>query len=102
MKLSNETTTLLEIIADELTRNEGKLSPKFVSDYSEQCTYEYGKIGNSCRVCVLTTTNGNKMVGHALVLDPNNDVAEIGNNVAKKECSQQLWGFLGGLAKQLA
>ena len=103
-KLKTEVVELLKEIKQELNSNGGKISEDFVDSYAEKCTYEYGKVGDSARVCVcvLTTTNGNKIVGSALVLDPENDVAEIGNKVAKDNCTEELWGFLGGLAKLLA
>jgi len=100
-ELKTEVVELLEQIKQELESNGGKISKDFKNAYTEKCTYEYGKIGDSARVCVLTTTTGNKIVGSALVLDPNNDVAEIGNRVAKDNCTDELWGFLGGLAKML-
>jgi len=102
-QLTNEATNQILIsIKEELDRNGGKLSKEFVENYANKCTYEYGKTGDSCRTCVLTTTNGNKIVENSLVLDPNNDIEEIGNQVAREKCVDQLWSFLGGLAKTLA
>ena len=100
-QIKPETHDLLNSIANELESNGGKLSKTFVDDYTKSCTYEYGKVGDSARVCVMTTTTGNKVVGSALVLDPNNDVEEIGNKVARENCKDELWSFLGGMAKML-
>jgi len=100
--LKEKVVDLMEAINTELKNNGGKISPQFVNDYAQQqCTYEYAKVGDSCRVCVLTTNTGNKLVGYGLVLDSNNDDAVIGNKVARDEAVDQLWGFLGGVAKML-
>ncbi len=100
-RIKPETHDLLNSLASELESNGGKISEDFVNGYAEACTYEYGKVGDSARVCVLTTTTGNKIVGKALVLDVNNDVEEKGNSVARKNCQEELWSFLGGMAKNL-
>ena len=100
--LNQATIEILTSIKNELETNGGKLSPQFVQDYADKCTFTYSKADESTRVCVMTTTNGNKFVDNALVLDPANDIAEIGNSVAREKCIDQLWGFLGGLAKALA
>ena len=101
-QLKDSVEETLKLVREELQKNGGKLSKEFIDWYAEnKCSYEYGKIGDSARVCVLTTSTGHKIVGHALVLDPNNDVAEIGNEVAKDNCKEELWGFLGGIAKML-
>ena len=100
-KIKFEAINLLREISKELKTNGGKISKEFVSNYATKCTYEYGKIGDSARVCVMTTTTGNKIVESALVLDPKNDVEEIGNKVAREMCQEQLWSFLGGMAKIL-
>ena len=97
--INQSTHGILTLLKQDLAANRGKISSSFVEVYSNMCTYEYGQTGDSCRTCVLTTTNGNKIVGHSLVLDPNNDVEEIGNKVAREKCVEQLWSFLGGLAK---
>ena len=99
--LSNASNDLLTSITKELKSNEGKLSPSFVDEYAQTCSYEYEKVGDSARVCVMTTTTGNKIVGSALVLNPANDVAEIGNKIAREHCQESLWSFLGGIAKLL-
>jgi len=100
-QLTDDAHNLLNSLAIELEKNKNKISPEFVKDYAEACTYEFGKIGNSCRICVLTTTTGSKIIGQALVLDPANGDEEIGNNVAKQDCIEQLWGFLGETATLL-
>ena len=100
-KIKFEVINLFREIGRELRANNGKISEEFVREYANRCTYEYGKIGDSARVCVMTTTTGSKIVESALVLDPNNDVEEIGNKVAKEMCQEQLWSFLGGMAKML-
>ena len=100
-KIKFEVINLLREISKELKTNSNKISEEFVKKYANKCTYEYGKIGDSARVCVMTTTTGNKIIDSALVLDPNNDVEEIGNRVARERCQEQLWSFLGSMAKML-
>ena len=100
-KIKIEVINLLRDISKELKTNGNKISEDFVEKYANECIYEYGKIGDSARVCVMTTTTGSKIVESALVLDPNNDVEEIGNRVARERCQEQLWSFLGGMAKML-
>ena len=100
-QIKPETHDLLNSLASELESNGGKISEDFVNGYAEACTYEYGKVGDSARICVMATTTGNKVVGSALVLDPNNDVEDIGNKVARENCQDELWSFLGGMAKML-
>jgi hypothetical protein len=100
VELTKSTRVLLEEIEDELKANNGKLSSEFRLNYADSCQYEYGKIGR-VRFCVLTTTNGSILTGKAIVLDPRNDIEEIGNKHAKKDAVSQIGSFLGGLAKMI-
>jgi len=90
---------LLTQIKDELTDNGNKISDLFIASRIAECKVEYGKVGNSCRVCVLTTPNNQKLVGYALVLDPANDIPAKGREVALKMASNQMWSLVGGIAK---
>ena len=102
MRLSEAVIELLEEIEWVLETNHNRLPEYFVNEYEQRCTYEYGIVGNACRVCVVTTPTGSKFVGHALVLDPNNDVEAIGNKYARANAIDgNLWQFLGGIAKLL-
>ena len=102
IQLKDSVKEALTLIKEELQKNSGKLSKDFIDWYAEnKCSYEFGKIGDSARVCILTTSTGHKIIGHALVLDPKNDVEEIGNSVAQDNCKNELWGFLGWLAKMI-
>ena len=100
--INGSTMKILKGLKADMDANGGKISKGFVDAYAEKCTYTFKQVDESVRVCVLTTTNGNKIVDKAMVLDPANDVEEIGNEVAKDNCTNQLWVFLGGLAKTLA
>lgn len=106
-QLTNEATNQILIsIKEELDRNGGKLSKEFVENYAKKCTYEYGAVGDYSRICILTTTNGNRMLGSALSLEPNDPDEPMdtgaGAIAAKAKCIPQLWSFLGQLAKTLA
>ena len=100
VQLTQSTKALLEEIEDELRANNGKLTPQFIDEYSKDCKFEYGKIGE-VRFCTLATTNGTMLTGQAIVLDPKNDIAEFGNKVAREKAINGLWAFLGGLAKMI-
>jgi len=94
--------TFLQDLKEHIDDNNGKIPKKFVDKVAESLTWEYGKCGDSCRIAVGTigATNA-KFVGTALVLDPNNDDANIGNSVCRDNATEQLWGYLGGLAKSV-
>ena len=94
-----ESAILLGEIENELKESNGRISEDFIETMNASCTAEYGKIGDSCRVCVLTMKTGHRLVGEALVLDSNNDVEELGNSAARKKAEAKMWELIGALAK---
>jgi hypothetical protein len=100
VQLNQSTKALLEEIEDELRANSGKMSSKFRLNYANSCHCEYSKVGR-VRFCVLTTTNGDLLIGKAMVLDAVNDIEEIGNKRAREDAVSQIGSFLGGLAKMI-
>ena len=95
--------TLIDRINIELEYNEGKLSSKFIEAElnSPSTKVEHQQVGDSCRVCVITLPAGHKLVGYALVLDPSNDVATIGQEVAYNNAKEKIWEVYGSVAKAL-
>ena len=95
--------TLLGRILLELENNNNKLSQSFIEKelFSSETKVEHGQVGDSCRVCVITLPAGHKLVGYALVLDPNNDVESIGQEVAYKNASEKIWETYGAIAKAI-
>jgi len=41
---------------------------------------------------------GQEVVGYARVIDPKNDVEELGNNVAFENAKNELWNVCGSIA----
>jgi len=58
---------------------------------------EYEKLGKKTTVCLLTLTNGYEIVGVSACVDPENYVAEIGEEIAFKEAINKLWALEGYL-----
>lgn len=111
-KLYNSTFTVsdpskakfLNELMNTVRGNNNKIPSSFIDDVADRViTYEYSKTGNSARHAVGTIPQlGAKFVGNALVLDPKNDVEEIGNKVARDNIKDQLWSYLGGLVKAIS
>jgi len=93
-------SNVLTRIANEL-ESDNKLSQAFIEKELNASTVEHGKIGDSCRVCVITLPAGHKLVGYALVLDPVNDVELIGQEVAYNNAKEKIWEAYGSIAKAL-
>ena len=93
---------LIDRIGAEL-RGNNKLSSTFIDSElnSPSTKVEHGKIGDSCRVCVITLPAGHKLVGYSLVLDPANDVELIGQEVAYNNAKEKIWEAYGSIAKAL-
>ena len=53
------------------------------------------------RICVMTIYSGHEVVGIARVLDPKNDVEELGNNIAYERARDELWLVCGSIALAL-
>jgi len=95
--------TLIDRLNIELENNSNKISPAFIEAElnSPNTTVTHGRVGDSCRVCVITLPAGHKLVGYALVLDPANDIELLGQEVAYDNAKEKIWEAYGSIAKAL-
>ncbi len=95
--------SLINRITQELKDNNNKLSNSFIDKelFNSSTRIEHGKIGDSCRVCVITLPAGHKLVGYALVLDPKNDIESVGQEVAYTNAADKIWETYGSIAKAI-
>ena len=89
----------LDEIFKELKHTGGKISNDFIDRTAENATAHFAKIGQCTRVCVLELQSGHEVVGYSQVLDPLNDVEEIGNKIAFERAKDELWQVVGAIAK---
>jgi hypothetical protein len=90
--------TLAEMIKLDLEQNDGKISPNFIDNLAENADVVYLHPTLRTRICVMTIFSGHEVVGYARVIDPKNDVEEIGNKVAFENAKKELWNVCGSIA----
>ncbi len=95
----------MHVLADNiklnLEANGGKISPDFIDNLAENADAIYLNPTPSMRICILKIYSGHEVIGYAQVLDPKNDVEEIGNKVAYENAKNELWKVCGNIAKIL-
>ena len=84
-----------------LAENDGKLSKEFIMALADEAEKIYLQPTPSMRLCIMRLESGHEVIGVAQVLDPNNDVEEIGNKVAYDRAMDDIWGLAGSIAKIL-
>lgn len=90
---------ILDQVQDCLKQNDNKLSYPFIKELAEAGTTTYLQPTPSMRMCVIKLESGHEVYGVAQVLDPANDVEEIGNEVAYTNAVNELWKTIGSIAK---
>jgi len=92
----------MQVIADNIkanmAENNGKISFDFIENLAENAKIDFIQATSRTRICVLTIYSGHEVVGIAQVLDPANDVAEIGNKIAYERARDELWSVCGNIA----
>jgi len=89
---------LADAIKAQLKENGGKISSEFIDNLAEHADCTWLHPTPRTRICVLTLYSGHEIVGKAQVLDPANDVKEIGKEVAFNNAKGQLWQLCGNIA----
>jgi len=92
---------LADNIKANMKANGGKISQDFIDNLAEYSEKVFLKAHSSTRICVLKIYSGHEVVGYSQVIDPKNDVAEIGNEVAYENAKNELWRVCGTIAKTL-
>jgi len=94
---------MLELIKNELKRNNNKLSKDFIDTvlFNKNTKIHHAKVGFSTRVCVITLPSGHELVGYAQVIDTKNDNELLGQEAAYNKAKEQIWTILGTIAKTL-
>lgn len=95
---SMESTTVKDLAA-ALDGNRGKIPVTFIMDMIAKSRVTHTHLTPNMRVCVIRTTDGHEVIGVAQVLDAANDVPEIGQEIAYKRASDELWAVYGSIAK---
>lgn len=90
---------IIDNVKEALTENDNKLSPEYINSLISAADVEYFHLTPTLRVCVITLQSGHEVLGKAQVLDPANDVAEIGNSVAYTNAVNEIWYQVGAIAK---
>ena len=92
----------MQIIADmiklDLESNNGKISFGFIENLAENAEVIYLHPTPRTRICIMTIYSGHEVIGIARVLDPKNDVEEIGNKIAFENARDELWKVCGSIA----
>jgi len=92
----------MNVLADniglDLEANDGKISFDFIKNLADNADVIYLHPTPRTRICVMTIYSGHEVVGFARVLDPKNDVEEIGNQVAFDNAMDELWNVCGSIA----
>jgi pimeloyl-CoA synthetase len=92
----------MKVLADNikanLEANNGRISCDFIKNLAENAEVIYLHPTPRTRICVMTIYSGHEVVGYARVLDPKNDVEEIGNRVAFENAKNELWNVCGSIA----
>ena len=91
-------TVIADTIKLQLEANDGKISSDFIENLAENAEVLYLHPTPRTRICILTIYSGHEVVGIARVLDPKNDVEEIGNKVAYENARDELWAVCGSIA----
>ena len=85
-----------------LEQNSGKLTFPFLQSLVETGTVQYLHPTSTMRLCIITLESGHEVLGVAQVLDPANDIEELGNKVAYDNAIGELWGTIGSIAKAIS
>lgn len=86
-KLSlDETKAIVE------TKTAPRVTEASIKDRIERSLYLYDDM---LTICVLTMSNGFKVVGTSACASPENYVKEVGDRVAFNDALRQLWAFEG-------
>jgi len=92
----------MKVLADnikaQLRENGGKLSFDFIDNLAQNAERTFLHPTARTRICILTIYSGHEVVGFSRVLDPANDVEEIGNKVAFENARDELWSVCGAIA----
>lgn len=86
-------------IATELKHNFGKLSYDFIQGQVEHSVVKYLHPTPNMRLCIISLPSGHEVIGVAQVLYAKNDDETIGNSVALKNATDELWKVFGSIAK---
>jgi hypothetical protein len=89
---------LADMIKLNLEANNGRISKDFIDNLAEDADVIYLHPTPRTRICVMIIYGGQEVVGYARVIDPKNDVEELGNNVAFENAKNELWNVCGSIA----
>ena len=92
---------LIDRIETNLAQNGGKLSYEFTRDILSEATATHHQMTPNTRVCVITLESGHDLVGFAQVLNAENDIREMGEEIAYNRAAEKIWEVLGAIAKAL-
>ena len=90
---------LADNIEAQLIANNGKIGKDFINNLAEHAEVIHHQMTANTRVCVIKTYSGHEVVGYSQVLDSDNDVEEIGQQVAFDNAKDKLWQVCGAIAK---
>ena len=85
-------------IKEHIQENKGKISKDFIDNLAAGADVIYLHPTPRTRICIMTIYSGHEVVGFSRVLDPKNDVEEIGNKVAYDNAKNELWDVCGSIA----
>ena len=92
---------LPEMIKEELASNGNKISFMFIEALADTAKVTHHQLTPKTRVCALTLESGHEVVGYARVLFAENDVKEMGEEVAYDNARDELWSMCGSIALTL-
>ena len=90
---------LQQLIIDELEMNSNKISSTFIDNIVAKSTVQYLQPTPNMRLCIITLPTGHEVLGKAQVIDTANDVETIGNSVALRNATNEIWTLVGSIAK---
>lgn len=90
---------LQQLIIDELEENSNKISSTFIDNIIANSTVQYLQPTPNMRLCIITLPTGHEVLGKAQVLSVANDDESIGNSVALRNATNEIWTLVGSIAK---
>ena len=90
---------IIDTVRKELNSNGNKLSFEFLKKEVSKGSVIYLKPTDNMRICIIQLPYGHEVLGVAQVLDSNNDVEQLGNEVAYNNAINELWKVFGNIAK---
>lgn len=90
---------LQQLIIDELEENSNKISSTFIDNIVANSSVQYLHPTPNMRLCIITLPTGHEVLGKAQVLDADNDDESIGNLVALRNATNEIWTLVGSIAK---